>query len=88
MTYPAVRTDQSLPEMGELNYKWLQFLTYMGSQLDLTNYVSYADYGAEQGMVMSIATKVMELVATTCNRQFYAFLEAPAYGYDLSLIHI
>ena len=84
MTYPAVRTDQSLPEMGELNYKWLQFLTYMGSQLDLTNYVSYADYGAEQGMVMSIATKVMELVATTCNRQFYAFLEAPAYGYDWS----
>ena len=84
MAYPTVRSDPTAPELGEANYKFQQFMTYFGSQLDLSGMTGFVDYGAEQGMVLSIATKVLELARTTCTRQFYAFLEAPAYGYDWS----
>ena len=35
-----------------------------------------------RGMVATVGIKILELVQTTCNRDFYVFLYAPAYGYD------
>jgi len=84
MTYPP-GTGSSVPEMGELTAKWDQFMTYYGSQLNMSHYRGWPDYGAEQGMVTTVATKVLELASTTCNRDFYVLLMAPAYGYDWSL---
>jgi len=83
MAYPAGR-DNGLPEIAELETTWKKFMTYFGSQLDFTDFNGWPTYGAEQGMVMSVGIKILELASTTCNRDFYAYLEAPAYGYDWS----
>jgi len=82
MSYPSIDTDASLPEFQELLGTWKDFHTYMGSKTNFSDFTAYPTYGAEQGMVLSVATKVLEMASTTCNRDFYAFLEAPAYGYD------
>lgn len=84
MAYPVVRNNPDVPEMAELELVWKEFTSYMGSSLDLSGFRGYADYGAEQGMVATVAIKLTELASTTCNRNFYALLEAPAYGYDWS----
>ncbi|KAL3910384.1 MAG: hypothetical protein SGPRY_009077 [Prymnesium sp.] len=81
MSYPQGRSP-SAPEIAELEYTYKKFMTYYGSQLPLDEYTGYPTYGAEMGMVASVATKVLELARTTCTRNFYAYLEAPAYGYD------
>lgn len=82
MSYPDLGTDASLPEFQELLVSWKHLHTYMGSKLNFTDFTAYPTYGAEQGMVLAVATKVLEMASTTCNRNFYAFLQAPAYGYD------
>jgi len=82
MTYPNVRTDASVPEFQELFVTWKKFIKYSGSTLDMDVFTAYPTYGAEMGIVALIAIKVLEMAQTTCNRDMYAFLEAPAYGYD------
>ena len=82
MSYPSIRNDASLPEFQELLGTWKDFHTYFGSKLEFGDFTAFPTYGAEQGMVLSVATKVLEMARTTCNRDFFAFLEAPAYGYD------
>jgi len=38
--------------------------------------------GAESGMVVLWAAKALEIAQTTCNRDIYALMEVPAYGYN------
>lgn len=42
--------------------------------------------GAEQGMVQLRAAKTLEIAQTTCNRNIYVFVQAPAY--KVIAIHI
>jgi len=83
MSYPHISgsSPDSNP-MLDLTTYWKQLLTYIGSEIAADEFKFYPTYGAEQGMVGMIATKVLELARTTCNRDFYAYLKAPAYGYD------
>jgi len=81
MAYPG-GTNNNNVEVAELEVWYKKFLAYYGSELDLSSFNGYPTYGAEMGMVTSVATKVLELARTTCTRTFYAYLEAPAYGYD------
>jgi hypothetical protein len=83
MSYPNVGSNPADPEMADLTATWAKFHEYMGSELDITtDFNVYPTYGAEPAMVLSVASKVLEMASTTCNRDFYAFIEAPAYTYD------
>lgn len=82
MAYPVVRSDPTVPESAELELVTKNFMNYYGSMLDLSAHKMYVTYGTEQGMVATVAIKILELASTTCNRDFYVLLEAPAYGYD------
>lgn len=44
--------------------------------------------GAENGIQMLWAAKALEIARTTCNREIYALMEAPAYGYSTSEISL
>jgi len=85
MTYPSVKNDPTVPEMAELSTVWKDFMAYYGSTLDLSGFTAYPSYGTEQGMVATVGIKILELVQTTCNRDFHVLLEAPAYGYDWTM---
>lgn len=82
MSYPNAGRNPDDAETQDLAVTFKKFHTYMGSELDMSDFIALPNYGAEQGMVLSVATKVLEMARTTCNRNFYAFLEAPAYAYD------
>ena len=82
MAYPIVRNNPDVHEAAELDVINKRFMAYYGSTLDLSAHKMYPSYGTEQGMVATVGIKILELAKTTCNRNFYVFLEAPAYGYD------
>jgi hypothetical protein len=82
MAYPSAGSDPTNVESKELEVTTKAFMTYYGSQMDFTNMNFYLTYGNENGMVASVAIKLLEIARTTCNRALHVLLEAPAYGYD------
>ena len=82
MAYPGAGSDPSNVESKELELTTKAFMTYYGSQMDFTDMNFYLTYGTENGMVASVAIKLLEIARTTCNRALPVLLEAPAYGYD------
>merc|ERR550539_345053 len=60
------------------------FLVYLGAITESEKpdwYVSMTE-GAEQGIEVLWAAKALEIARTTCNRDIYVLMEAPAYGYN------
>ena len=82
MAYPSAGSDPNNAESKELELTTKAFMTYYGSQMDFTNMNFYLTYGTENGMVATVAIKLLEIARTTCNRALPVLLEAPAYGYD------
>ena len=82
MAYPSAGTTVANVENKELEVTTKAFMTYYGSQMDFTDMNFYLTYGTENGMVATVAIKLLEIARTTCNRALPVLLEAPAYGYD------
>ena len=82
MAYPSAGSDPNNVESKELELTTKAFMTYYGSQMDFTDMNFYLTYGTENGMVATVAIKLLEIARTTCNRALPVLLEAPAYGYD------
>jgi hypothetical protein len=60
------------------------FLVYLGAITEAEKddwYVQFNE-GAEQGISQLWAAKALEIAMSTCNRNIYAMLEVPAYGYN------
>jgi hypothetical protein len=60
------------------------FLVYLGAITEAEKddwYVQFNE-GAEQGISQLWAAKALEIAMSTCNRDIYAMLEVPAYGYN------
>mmetsp|Transcript_15965 Transcript_15965/g.24859 ORF Transcript_15965/g.24859 Transcript_15965/m.24859 type:complete len:764 (-) Transcript_15965:191-2482(-) len=60
------------------------FLIYLGAMPESERddwYVSFNE-GAEQGISTLWAAKALEIAKSTCNRDIYVLMEAPAYGYN------
>lgn len=60
------------------------FLVYLGAITESEKsdwYVSMTE-GAEQGIEILWAAKALEIAQSTCNRDIYVLMEAPAYGYN------
>jgi len=62
---------------------WLEYIDAWTAD-ELEDYGIIMDEGAEQGMVWAIGGKMLEFAQLSCTRQFYLFMEAPAYGYSTS----
>lgn len=82
MAYPSAGSNPNNEESKELELTTKAFMTFYGSQMDFTNMNFYLTYGTENGMVATVAIKLLEIARTTCNRALPVLLEAPAYGYD------
>ena len=61
--------------------QWLDYLGFMTMD-KLAGYDVQTTEGAEQGIGVQIAAMAAHIAQTTCNRDIYILMEAPAYGYD------
>ena len=52
------------------------------TQTELDEFDVSITEGAESGMIILWGSMALKLARTTCNRQFHALMEVPAYGYD------
>lgn len=59
-------------------------LVYLGgfTEAELVDWSVTMTEGAESGMIYIWAAKALEIARTTCNRDIYAFVEVPCYGYN------
>lgn len=64
------------------------FLVYLGAIQEEArdDWLVSMTEGAENGIQMLWAGKALEIAQTTCNRDIYVLMEAPAYGYSTSEI--
>jgi hypothetical protein len=60
------------------------FLVYIGAITEAAkdDWLVSMTEGAENGIQMLWAGKALEIARTTCNRDIYVLMEAPAYGYS------
>lgn len=60
------------------------FLVYLGAitENERNNWYVSMTEGAEQGIEILWAAKALEIAQTTCNRNIFVLMEAPAYGYN------
>jgi hypothetical protein len=86
--YPSYKTaqgyEEALDDSNDAKATALDFLEYLGAIPEGTGddwYVNINE-GAEQGISTLWAAKALEIAATTCNRDIYVLMEAPAYGYS------
>ena len=80
--------EEALDDSNDAKAVSLDFLEYLGAIPEGTQddwYVTINE-GAEQGISMLWAAKALEIAASTCNRDIYVLMEAPAYGYSDSTI--
>ena len=90
--YPSYKTaegfEEALDDSNDAKAVALDFLVYLGAIEESAKddwYVTINE-GAEQGISTLWAAKALEIAATTCNRDIYVLMEAPAYGYDTGTI--
>ena len=86
--YPSYKAAQghedALDDSNDAKAVSLDFLEYLGAIPEGTQgdwYVTINE-GAEQGISTLWAAKALEIASTTCNRDIYVLMEAPAYGYS------
>lgn len=91
MPYPSYRrgvnvADDPQSEDNNARITVKKMLDYIDAWTmeELAEYDVTITEGAEQSMVYTFAGKALEIARTTCNRDIYVFVEAPAYGYSLS----
>jgi len=87
--YPAYshgtdETSGALDDSASAKAYAKDFLVYIGAmkESDKSDWYVGMTEGAEQGIEILWAAKALEIAQTTCNRDIYVLMEAPAYGYS------
>lgn len=80
----GVSLDMAYDDSSDARAAAKDLLVYIGafSKPELEGWDITMTEGAESGMVAIWAGKALEIAQTTCNRDIYALMEAPAYGYS------
>ena len=87
-THGTDETEEMYDDASSAKALAKDFLVYLGAITESEKadwYVSMTE-GAEQGIQILWAAQALEIAQTTCNRDIYALMEAPAYGYSNSEI--
>jgi hypothetical protein len=86
--YPAyqqgVDVSEAFDDSNDARAGAKDFLEYLGAfnKEELTAYDVTMTEGAESGMAALWAAKALEIAQQTCNRDIFALVEVPAYGYS------
>lgn len=88
--YPAydqgTDLDEAFDDSADARAAAKDFLAYIEAftMAELEDWDITMTEGAESGMTHIWAGKALEIARSTCNRDIYALMEAPAYGYSPS----
>lgn len=83
-THGTDETEELYDDASSAKAKAKDFLEYIGAFTENERddwYVSLNE-GAEQGISFLWAAMALDIARTTCNRDIYVLMEAPAYGYS------
>jgi len=85
-TYPSYSWGSHGDDSADFKVKMKEFLEYLGAftASELSNFDVEVTEGAEAGVVQLWAAMALHIAKTTCNREIFALMEAPAYGYSNS----
>jgi hypothetical protein len=80
----GVALDEANDDSSDARAMAKDLLVYIGAfvETELEEYEITMTEGAESGMVAIWGGKALEIAQTTCNRDIYALMEVPAYGYN------
>ncbi|KAL9139795.1 hypothetical protein ACP0BX_000571 [Amphidinium carterae] len=83
-TYPSYPADSHGNDAISFIPKVKEWLVYLGgfTAAELVDQGVELTEGAEAGMVELFGAMAAHIAKSTCNRQIYVLMEAPAYGYD------
>lgn len=84
MTYPSYKWGSHGDDAADMKAKFKDFLVYEGAftTSELAAFDVEVSEGAEAGIVELYAAMALSIAQTTCNRDIYVLVEAPAYGYS------
>jgi hypothetical protein len=76
--------EDAIDDSADARAMFKDLLVYKGAftESELADYEVSMTSGAGPGMVTLWGAKALEIARTTCNRDIYALMEVPAYGYD------
>jgi len=80
----GVDLETAIDDSADARAMAKDFLVYIGAfvEEELADWDVTFTEGAESGMTHMWAGKALEIARTTCNRDIYALMEVPAYGYS------
>mmetsp|Transcript_26693 Transcript_26693/g.40072 ORF Transcript_26693/g.40072 Transcript_26693/m.40072 type:complete len:755 (-) Transcript_26693:312-2576(-) len=83
-TYGTDETTELYDDSSSAKAKAKDFLVYIGAitEAEKADWYVTLNEGAEQGISYLWAAMALDIAQTTCNRDIYVLMEAPAYGYD------
>jgi len=83
-TYGTDETTELYDDSNSAKAKTKDFLEYIGAitEAERDDWYVTLNEGAEQGIGYLWAAQALDIARTTCNRDIYVLMEAPAYGYS------